>query len=195
MMKIKYTPNINLAKRYILRNINIMKNNTIRIVCLFLLSIALFSCNNKTERLHKKIEKTITEYLSKDLNHEDRIDSIQILQIDSLSDYHFTKLIVDQVINNRIDELSFLCSYLTNTEDIEELELRKRYESEINMLIDRSMHYERQLRTTSLDSSNFKYFFVTTIVFTTKDHISNQEYYGFPITPDFEIREINEVIF
>ncbi|NLJ82974.1 MAG: hypothetical protein GX330_07610 [Bacteroidales bacterium] len=172
-----------------------MKRNIIRIAFLFSLLIMLFSCNNKTERLHKKIEKTITEYLSKDLNHEDRIDSIQILQVDSLSDYHFTKLIIDQAINNRIDELSFLCSYLTNTEDIEELELRGKYESEINMLIDRSMHYEKQLRTTDLDSSNFKYFFVTTIVFTSKDNVSNQEYYGFPITTDFEIREINEVIF
>lgn len=173
-----------------------MKINSIRITFITIISfsIILLSCN-KEKKLHTKLKQVITEYISKDFEKGEKLDSIKILQVDSVSDYHFTKYILENVIENRLEELSFACSHLSDTTSIEELQLKQKYESEINMLIDKTFYYQSLLKNANLDSTNFKYFFVTTKIYTTKHQQQTQEYYGFPITSDFKVREINEIIF
>jgi len=155
--------------------------------------LLLASCQSKEERLNKKLQQVIKEYISKDLKKSEQLDSIKILSVDSVSDYHFTKFILERVIDNRIEELSFACSHLSDSGSIEELQLKQKYEREINMLIDKSIYYQSQLKNAYLDSTNFKYFFVSTLIYTTRNKTPNKEYYGFPITPDFKVREVNEI--
>ena len=82
-------------------------------IVLFTSSILFLSCRNKEERLHKKIHDTIEDYVVKSLAPNTRIDSIKILQIDSLSEYQFIDYILRPVIENEIEEMSFQYNHLS----------------------------------------------------------------------------------
>ena len=79
---------------------------------ILLLSVVVSSCN-KEKQLERKLHKTIENYIAKDLKKGEQLDSIVILKIDSVSDFHFVKYIIKPVIDNRIEELSFINFHLS----------------------------------------------------------------------------------
>ncbi len=161
---------------------------------IFFIFLLLTNCQNKEKQLEKKLYKTIENYIIKDLKEKEHLDSIVILKIDSISDFHFVKYIVKPVIDNHIEELSFINSYLSDTNDIKDLQLKQKNETKINTLIDKINYYETQLANGELDSTNFSYYFVSVIIHTTLSLKPKQEYYGFPITTDFHIHEVKEIL-
>ncbi|MDY0015811.1 MAG: hypothetical protein RBS13_06335 [Bacteroidales bacterium] len=161
-------------------------------ICFILLTI---SCENKEKRMQKKVHKVIEKYIVNDLNKETILDSIQILRIDSVSDYHFVAFIIKPIIDNRLDELNYKFNHLSDSGSIEELKLKQDTEYEINKLIDKSNYYSNKLTAEILDSTNIRYYFVSTLIYTTdSNNMPSLDYYGFPITTDFHVREINELI-
>lgn len=141
------------------------------------------------------MRKIIEKYIVKDLDAGTKLDSIQILRIDSVSDYHFIAFIIKPVLDNKIDELNFQYNHLSDSGSIEELKLKQETEYQINQLVDKSNYYDNQIATNELDSNNIRYYFVSTLIYTTDSNKKHtQEYYGFPITTNFQIREINELI-
>lgn len=170
-------------------------NKRIYFLSIVLLTTILFlSCRNEEERLHKKIHDTIEDYVAKDLTPNSRIDSIKILRIDSLSEYQFIDYVLKPVIENEIEELSFQYNHLSENGSTDELILKQQTEQQINILVDKLLYYDKKLKQSANDSGKLSYYFVSTLVFTKTDTTSSQEYYGFPITPDFKIREIKELI-
>lgn len=163
-------------------------------IVLFTSSILLLSCRNKEESLHKKIHDTIEDYVAKDLAPNTRIDSIKILRIDSLSEYQFIDYVLKPVIENEIEELSFQYNHLSENGSMDELILKQQTEQQINILVDKLLYYDKKLSLSTKDSGTLSYYFVSTLIYTKTDTTSSQEYYGFPITPDFQIREIKELI-
>ena len=159
---------------------------------ILLLSVVVSSCN-KEKQLERKLHKTIENYIAKDLKKGEQLDSIVILKIDSVSDFHFVKYIIKPVIDNRIEELSFINFHLSDS-TIEDLQIKQNNERKINELIDKITGYETQLNNNQLDSNNLKYYFVSVKVHTTVSQQALQEYYGFPITPDFQIYEIKDIL-
>jgi hypothetical protein len=159
------------------------------------LCIILVSCQTKEERLHKKFEAIIKDYVSKDLKKGEKIDSIKILDVDTLSDYHFIKDILEPLLNSRIDELSLTLERLPDSDNIENLQVRQKYEREINLLIDKLQYYQTQRVDAHLDTKNLKFYLVNVVITTSNStKISKKDYYAFPITPDFHIRELNELL-
>lgn len=171
-----------------------IKKNIFYLTCIGYILIAV-SCLSKEERIQIKMHEVIENYIVKDLKNGTKLDSIQILRIDSVSDYHFIACIIKPVIDNRMDELNYKYNHLSDSGSIEELRLKQDTEYEINKLIDKSNYYNNKLSTETLDSTNIRYYFVSTLIYTTdSNNIVSRDYYGFPITTDFQVREINELI-
>lgn len=164
----------------------------VTLICFVLIAS---SCQSKEKRMQKKMQKIIEKYIAQDLNSATKLDSIQILRIDSVSDYHFIAFIIKPVLENKIEELNFQYNYLSDSGSIEELKLKQETEYQINQLIDKSNYYDNQIINNELDSTNIRYYFVSTLIYTTDSNKKHsQEYYGFPITTNFQVREINELI-
>lgn len=171
-----------------------IKNSIFYAICISFILLTI-SCENKEERMQKKIHKVIEKYILTDLNKGTKIDSIKILRIDSVSDYHFVAFIIKPIIDNRLDELNYQFNHLSDSGSIEELKLKQDTEYEINKLIDKSDFYTDKLTNETLDSTNIRYYFVSTLIYTTdSNNNTSRDYYGFPITTDFQVREINELI-
>ncbi|MDD2622146.1 MAG: hypothetical protein WC142_03730 [Bacteroidales bacterium] len=164
-------------------------------ILLFLASLLMLSCQNKEKQLHNKLKQSIEDYISKDFSADTRLDSIVILSIDSLTEYHFENYILKPVIENRIEELSFQYNHLSDDKSFEELALKQKTENQINALVDKLLYIQNDQQNNKVDSIQFKYFFVNALIYTYKNNEPTQEYYGFPITTDFQIREINELVF
>jgi len=170
-------------------------NKRISLLCMLLfMASVLFSCRSEEERFQKKINDAIKEYVAKSLAPNTRIDSIKILQIDSLSEYQFIDYILRPVIENEIEELSFQYNHLSENGSVDELILKQQTEQQINILVDKLLYYDKKQGVSANDSDKLSYYFVSTLIYTKTDTTSSQEYYGFPITPDFQIREIKELM-
>lgn len=156
--------------------------------CLSLFCIV--SCRSPREKLEQRLEASIVEYLNNNGAADVHIDSVRILHIDSLSDYHYLLFVEKPVAENYADQLN--AEYNSYPEDgsVEDLEIRQEIASKITALINRMEALDRQLGDPSTDSTNLKCFFTTVRVYMKKGNQALEpEYYGFPVTPDFRVLE------
>ena len=156
-----------------------------------LLAGGLMACGDRSRsRLEKRISDTITRYLIENMQVNTVIDSVQILHIDSLSDYGYLLFVEKPVAENYLEGLHERYASFPAEGTTDEMLLRQQTGDEITRVINWLDRKEELLRSNSLDTANLKCFFVAARVYLKQNNqVLEPEYFGFPITPDFEVLE------
>ena len=158
---------------------------------IMLLVCFLAACgNNRQAKLEKKLCQTVVQYLTDNLAVGTTVDSVRILHIDSLSDYSYLLFVEKPVAENYLEGLHERYASYPEEGTTEEMLLRQQTGDEITRVINWMDRKEELLRGNSLDTANLKCFFVAVRVFMKQNNqVLEPEYYGFPITPDYEVLE------
>ena len=155
-----------------------------------LLLLGAVSCRSPQERLERRLSETISAYLSENLPAGVHVDSVSILNIDSLSDYHYLLFVEKPVAENYADQLNLQYNSFPEDGSTEELEQRQRIGDRITVVVNRLEALERRLADPRTDSTNLKCYFAAVRVCLKKGNQALEpEYYGFPVTPDFRVLE------
>ncbi len=161
-----------------------------RLMTLLLVCVLAACGNNRQARLEKELCQTVSQYLTDNLPVGTTIDSVRILHIDSLSDYSYLLFVEKPVAENYLEGLHERYASYPEEGTTEEMLLRQQTGDEITRVINWMDRKEELLRGNSLDTANLKCFFVAVRVFMKQNNqVLEPEYYGFPITPDFEVLE------
>ena len=165
-----------------------MRSVAFIVTCLSLLCIV--SCRSPQEKLEQRISETISAYMSENLPADVHVDSVRILHIDSLSDYHYPLFVEKPVAEDYADRLNLQYNAWPEDGSTEELEQRQRIGDRITVVVNRLEALDRQLADPRTDSTNLKCFFAAVRVYLKKGNQALEpEYYGFPVTPDFRVLE------
>lgn len=160
-----------------------------KILCSFLL-VCNFSCGGRQSKLEHRLSETIESYLMENSEPGFQIDSLKILHIDSLSDYHYLLFVEKQVAENYLYQMNFRYNSFSEEGNTLEMEQKQLAADRINETINRIEMIDKRLTNPKTDSLNLKYFFTAVKVYAKKDDkILEPVYYGFPITTDFKVVE------
>lgn len=159
-----------------------------------LAALLLPACESSQKKLNRRLETAISRYMEANTGADVKVDSVCILHIDSLSDYHYVLFVEKPIAENYAEELNVRYNSYPEDGDVVALEQRQRIADRITLLINRMETMDRQLTEGTLDSTNLKCFFVATRIYLRKgDKPLEPEYYGFPVTPDFQVLESDAI--
>lgn len=167
------------------------KKSSFRLFWFVLLGSFIVSCGNiRQNRLEKSLSQTVCRYLTENMAVGTTIDSVSILNIDTLSDYSYLLFVEKPVAENYLEELHEQYASFPEEGTGEEMMFRQQVGDEITRVINWLDRKEDLLQNGQLDTANLKCYFVAVRVFLKRDNQQlDPEYYGFPITPDFEVLE------
>lgn len=150
--------------------------------------ILLLSCGSRQEKLERRLENAIRGYLTENLEVGMSIDSVCILHIDSLSEYQYLLFVEKPIAENYAEQLNVRYNAFPEDGDVVEMEQRQEIGNQITEVVNKLERLENRLETA--DSTRLKCWFAASRVYMKKgNQVLEPEYYGFPITPDFQVLE------
>lgn len=156
-----------------------------------ILVCSLSACGNSRQaRLEKRLTEAISAYMSENLPADVSVDSIEVLHVDTLSDYGYLLFVEKPVAENYADQLNLQYNSWPEDGSVDELEQRQRIADKIIGVVSRLEAIDRDLSDPRTDSTNLKCFFAAVRIYMKKgNQVMEPEYYGFPVTPDFRVLE------
>jgi len=142
-------------------------------VFVILLSVVSESCQSKQEKLEKKIIKTILT----EEKGDSEIDSVKIVEIDTLTRYGYVKVILEQLEYMEYDYES----RLVYGDSVSETE-----RTEIELMIEEIRTTTEHLRLKSEENTDNKAFFCYFIL-TELWHAGESQQFYYIMSPDFDI--------
>lgn len=156
---------------------------------LIIISITLlFSCTSPEKRLEKKLFNTIKDYMAANTAKTDIIDSISIIDIDTLTPATYMFL-YNESLQNKIEDLNQQYAYAMDDGNDSLADIIGKKNIATFNKIDSC---EKALKSPSLDKSSVWGYFVITKVYI--HHPDNEKEIidiGFPITKEFIVKELD----
>ena len=163
-------------------------------IVVLLSGMMLVACESKEERLERQLSETIRQYLAENLPSEMQVDSLQFLHVDSLTEYQYLLYVERPIAENHLEELHEAYSTYPDDGDVSLLEKKQQIGDEITAIINRLDRFEDRLVNNLADTTRLKCYFVSVKVYMKQENqVLEPEYYGFPITPDFEVLETEAI--
>lgn len=157
-------------------------------------ALLLTACESPQEKLNHRLVSVISQYMEANTGADVRVDSVCILHIDSLSDYQYVLFVEKPVAENYAEQLNRQYVSYPEDGDVVGMQQRQRIGDRITAVINKLEAMDNQLAEGGLDSTNLKCFFVATRVYLSKGRQPMEpEYYGFPVTPDFQVLESDAI--
>lgn len=154
------------------------------------LLLILIACN-KEQQLQKNLKSAVQTYIQ-DIYPNCQVDSIKILNIDTLTDKSFATLNIVTLENkkNELENHYLYSSEATTAEErIDQYEL---FET-LDFINDRIESWYQIYDNPTTDSVNLRYYFVATRIslhYTNATHNNEDILVAFPISSDFKVQEI-----
>lgn len=151
-------------------------------------AIIAVSCSSPTEKLEKKMLKSITQYMDDNKAKADIIDSITIVDIDTLTPASYLYL-YQQSLQNKAELLGQQYAAATEEGDLVAAEsVNKENVKTLNKL-DSCM---KAVASPKVDKSSvWGYFVISKIYLKHPDNEVEVMDIGFPITADFKVKEMD----
>lgn len=150
--------------------------------------LGLAACSSPKEKLEKKLHQTISQYMEQNKGKEDKIDSITIQDIDTLTPATYLFL-YQQSLQNQAEMIGKKYAEATEDGDITTAEsLGKQNVKTLNKLDSCTKAIESP---TVEKSVLWGYFVITKVYIKHPDNTIEISDIGFPITKDFKVYEMD----
>ncbi len=159
---------------------------------LFFVTLLLMTIScNKEQQLQKNLKEAVKNYIT-EIYPDQQIDSIKILNIDTLTDKSFATLNIVTLENkkNELENHYLYCSEASTTEEkIEQYEL---FET-LDFINEKIETWYQIYDNPMTDSVKLRYYFVATRISFQKTQVTHNNediLVAFPISTDFKVQEI-----
>lgn len=157
-------------------------------IYLSVIFLGFAACSTPKEKLEKKLKKSITEYMEVNKGKEDKIDSITIQDIDTLTPASYLFL-YQQSLQNQANMLGQQYAQATEDGDTAVAEsLDKRNVKTLNKLDSCT----KAIESPTVDKGTlWGYFVITKVYIKHPDNTTEAMDIGFPITKEFKVYEMD----
>ena len=150
--------------------------------------IGIVSCSSPKEKLVKNLRSTIIKYMDANKGKSDKIDSIVILDIDTLTPASYMFL-YQQSLQNKVEALGQQQGQASESGNDE---LSESIAKESGKTLNKLDSCNKALENPSMDKSSvWGYFVITKIYVKHPDNEVEVMDIGFPITADFKVKEMD----
>ncbi len=159
-----------------------------RFIYLFLLLGILASCSNQEKKLEKKLLNTISNYMELNKGKQDVIDSIVVLDIDTLTPQSYLFL-YQQSLQTRADGL---WTQIVKANEVGDLAMTESLNKQNTKTLLKLDSCTKAYENPNADKSSvWGYFVITKVYLKHPDNSVEVVDIGFPITSDFKVYEMD----
>jgi hypothetical protein len=157
-------------------------------IYLSVIFLGFAACSTPKEKLEKKLKKSITEYMEVNKGKEDKIDSITIQDIDTLTPASYLFL-YQQSLQNQAEMIGKKFAEAMEEGDVSASEsLDKRNVKTLNKLDSCT----KAIESPTVDKGTlWGYFVITKVYVKHPDNTTEAMDIGFPITKEFKVYEMD----